>query len=251
MEEYSYNNNNKSYVLYNHKAIISDTKGNQRTVDYYDNLGQVLAIEKEICFLLERKKQIQEVVNLFEEKKKQQVISQGMFILSSVLSPVAISCLFVGENLYETYTGNINVGAAMATGGLIAGGVATYSYWHNYYQHIRAYTLALRYIDEKIESEIKNLENLMQDKKITKMPMDGIFEVSNDYIDEAQRELNNRMELGKNYSKYYRRYKKNTLSKKLEDKGFQENEIRAAEMIMRTTGPKLIKKFISNKKSVQ
>lgn len=235
MEELTYN---KNYIYFHGMAIISDTNGNLKTTDYYDNLGQVLSIENKIKYMEKKKEEFQSLLDSIPEAKKRS--KHVMLSVGAITVGLPMSCFSIADSNNINYI--IGAGGVLLLGGLLLS-YQGYIYHKYGVEYKRGYILSLEYLDQKIKEEKEKLVQLQSDKTKTKLPISGVFEVSNEEQKEVENELKNRMKLGINYNKYYKKYKKGTLLELLVTDKFDEKGIITANNIMKTNGPRLVKKL--------
>ena len=239
----------RSYTYTNGKAILSDEKGNQEVIDYYDNLDKVL-VKKNLIEKMEylSSQFAQATDNLI--KKDYGPAFLTAYTVSGLALPSAIVYGATGKNPFtynfESIWGPVNM-TAILTGCTIvpcvAMGIHTYNQIHDQVRQYNGLRAAICYLDDRTTEEYRKIDELEADKSCnSKLEENSIHPVDNTELIELNDTVLFYNGLGKDIKKYYRAYEKGKLEKKLETKYDEEATEKAVEFI-KAKGPMLVKKI--------
>lgn len=245
---------NKEYKYVNDKAIVSDEEGNQKVVEYYDNLNEVLRRENLLEEIESKITKLEEEKAQFRESEKYIPIVFPMVLLATfILVPILFKILGIGGELkmpIDTILGTMNkytfFTGIISLVSLPLGALCELSFYNNYRsikKEERAIDAEIDYLRKVLVSQKEFLEQLKKDK--TKEKECENFKTI--IVDDMDLLINLREHLGLYYKinydidKYYKYYQQGNLSDKLSN-SYNENGIEMAKEILEEKGPVLVKK---------
>lgn len=247
---------NKEYIYKDGKALIIDENDNQKTVEYYDNLGEVLVQEDLIEAMEEEIKKLEKETR---QNKKESKLSRFLWVWNPfliftfgplIMFPV-ISKFFGVDGLKNTSLfGTINSGTFL---GLISAPLfaipgsllttALHFKEKGLEQERRGKEIQLEYLKRNLVEQKEHLEELKSDKTNNKEQEE--FYVSKVDNIEALKKLRNFLsfyyDLGYNEEKYFRYYQKGKLDSYL-GKFVNDTGIQFANQHFEEKGPILVKR---------
>ena len=247
---------NKNYIYMDGKAIINDEMGNQTSIEYYDNLDQVLVKENIIETMEKRIKELENESKNYSKKKRRFFIPYTLLcgiILLLIAPPITIG-LVTGTNPYlyyvDTILGSTNyvLLTTLVMAISISPAIAFTTIWE--YAHHKedlrkenGINSELEFLKRQIEEERKSLASLQQEKTKNEEKKDyQIIEV-NDL--QQLRMLKNYLmfyyDLGYNSKKYYKYYRQGQLDDILDER-YDDINICLAKKYFEGKGPVLSKK---------
>lgn len=247
---------NKEYIYKDGKALIIDENDNQKTVNYYDNLDEVLVQEDLIESMEEEIKKLEKETSQYKKESKfsRKFWVWYPFLLFTFAPLIMIPLLsnFFGVNgmINTSLFGTISRGTFL---GLIAtplfaipGSLLTlaiYSKEKGLEQEQKGKETQLEYLKRNLVEQKENLEELKSDKTSSK-EVEGFYVSKVDNI-EALKKLRNFLsfyyDLGYNEEKYFRYYQKGKLDSYL-GKFVNDAGIQFANQYFEEKGPTLVKK---------
>lgn len=217
---------NKEYVYKDGKALIIDENDNQKTIDYYNNLDEVLVQENLIETMEEEIKKLEKETSQYQKESK---LSRFlwvwspflMFTFGSLIAFPVISHLFgvndlVNTSLFGTINSGILLGLISAPIFAIPGSLLTLSLHlkkKGLEQEQKGKVTQLEYLKRDLVEEKERLEELKSDKTTSKTTEN--FYASKVDNKEELKKLRNFLsfyyDLGYNEEKYFKYYQQGKL----------------------------------------
>lgn len=252
---------NKEYIYKDGKALVIDENDNQRTVDYCDNLDDVLVQENLIETMEKEIKNLEKEISGFKKESKFSKYLNILWpFLIFTLGPLAIMpeiCNLAGVNqvlnlpLLGTLDFGIAVGILGSTAFSIPGtlmSLANYFKEKRFERDEKGKETQLEYLKKLLVEQKEDLEELKLDKSNTKTSKD--FSVSRVDDIEALKKLKNYLSfyynLGCNEEKYFKYYQKGKLDNHLA-RFMNEAGIYYANQHFEEKAPTLVKRKKENK----
>lgn len=252
---------NKEYIYKDGKALVIDENDNQRTVDYCDNLDDVLVQENLIETM---EKEIKNLEKEISEIKKESKFSKYLNILwpfliftfgPMIVMPTICNLADVNQVLTLPLLGTLDFGTAVgilgATAFSIPGSLmslANYSKEKRFERDEKGKETQLEYLKKLLVEQKEDLEELKLDKSASETSKD--FSVSRVDDIEVLKKLKNYLSfyynLGYNEKKYFKYYQKGKLDNYLE-RFTNEDGIYYANQHFEEKGPTLVKRKKENK----
>lgn len=247
---------NKEYIYKDGKALVIDDNNNQKTVDYYDNLDEVLVQEDLIEAMEEEIKKLEKETSQYKKDSKLSrflwvwnpflIFTFGPLIMFPLLSNFFGINDLVNTSLFGTINSGTYLGLISAPLFAIPGSLMTMAIHFKekgLEQKQKGKETQLEYLKRNLVEQKENLEELKSDKTNSK-EVEGFYVSKVDNI-EALKKLRNFLsfyyDLGYNEEKYFRYYQKgkldNYLGKFVNDVGIQ-----FANQHFEEKGPTLVKR---------
>lgn len=246
---------NKEYTYIDGKAIIKDENGNQRPIEYYDNLDEVL-VQENIIETMENR-----ITYLEKESKEYQKYNKKhyfpiTFLMCAIMTTIGVPALFylfghtMVLNTINTIFGPINealvYSSIFSALFLPLAGLMELSMYRQHKDNLKkekGINSELEYLKKQIVEEKEYLIELKEEKTKSEEKQD--FRVVK--VDDLERLkavkswLHLYYDLGYNGEKYYGYYQKGKLDTKL-GKHYNENGIENAKKYLEEKAPTLVKK---------
>lgn len=234
---------NKEYTYIDGKAIIRDENGNQKPIEYYDNLDKVLVQENVVETIEDRISHLEKAKQKYENCgiKKYKPFILIFFALEVLISP-ALAYFF----LEATIKGSLIFGLICSCVMLPLGGLFE---WINYNQlseilkRKKGINSELVFLSEQLPKESEKLIELQKEKTTTKENKE--FRVVEVDDKKALKELSTcsdlYFDLGYDMEKYYKYYKQGKLDKEL-GQYYNNIGIDIAKNYLEEKGTTLVKK---------
>jgi len=244
---------NKEYVYtFGGKVTIIDENGQQKKVEYYDNIDKVLIKENVI-------EKIEKQINELENKSKQYEKSKSnkLFciipllggIITSLIGPLLAVSMITGQSLTSlalssAYSSHIlSVTTMVFPFGLFIGAtmsIAEYSQYRTGLKEAKGINSELDYLRAQITKEKAELITLENNKSNNNKDKQARIVRINDAeeLKKIKKDLAQYHELGSNIDKYYRY----NMQGKLDNKLPNNIDINLAKEYLEEKGPSLVKK---------
>lgn len=252
---------NKEYIYKDGKALVIDENDNQRTLDYCDNLDDVLVQENLIETM---EKEIKNLETEISEIKKESKFSKCLNILwpfliftfGPLITMITLCNLFgINQVLTLPLLGTLDFGTAVGILGSTAFSIpgslmslANYFKEKRFERDEKGKETQLEYLKKLLIEQKEDLEELKLDKSNTKTSKD--FSVSRVDDIEALKKLKNYLSfyynLGCNEEKYFKYYQKGKLDNHLA-RFMNEDGIYYANQHFEEKAPTLVKWKKENK----
>lgn len=245
---------NKEYIYKDGKALVIDENGNQKTIDYYDNLDEVLIQEDLLETMKNKINKLEKEISQYNKGTKfsnfWEIFEPFLMftLLPAILVP--IFCYFLGGNSVVPIS-PIELGLCYSTFFSIPGGLLSFGMYlkkRGIEKEQKAKQTQLQYL--RIEYDLKReyLEQLKLDKSNSKVT-DEFYVSKVDNI-QALKSLRNFLsfcyDLGYNEDKYFKYYQKGKLDSYLGE-FINEFGIQFANKHFEEKEPILVKKKVNAK----
>ena len=228
---------NKGYTYIDGKVVVSDDQGNQRQIDYYDNLEEVLVEENIIEELYQRLGFVNDLIAEHECDRKNR---KPLFLIAFAILILAIvgidKIAFNSSISFSTLFGVIGVGLPMT---------ALFDYYL-YCKHKEKTETLNRFEDEKeiiklqIEQEKEKLHQLEENKTRNNEDLNN-KSVNIDYREKLEKIREFIRSLKYHTNDYYELYEKGLLEEALGIKYGKEG-LEVVKQFLDEQGPKLTRK---------
>ena len=206
---------NKEYTYIDGKVIISDENNYKTQDEYYDNLDEVLVKENLIETMEEKIQKLDEESQFYKQNNRKYyipIIFPVIVSLSTIVTPTLIK-LFMSDAIV------ISIPIAIC---FLPLGAGTEFYRYKCYKKSlkeeKGINSELNFLKKQIKKEKEKLESLKQERTRKKEKTDFRVVKVNDLqqLENLKNYLQLYYDLGYNYKKYYKYFKKDKLAKKLE-----------------------------------
>ena len=239
---------NKNYICNNGNVAVIDENGNSRSVEYTDNLEEILIQENLIEDIENR---IKNLGNVNKNNKYYIPNFVPAVFLAMIISKTMIFPSMGVDEVINTIFGVINLSTAATVGaGICTLPLAILMDTIVYYQEKQkrkeksATVAEYEYLEKEIEIQKQKLEELKKDKtKPNETPEFKVKKVNDlDALNQLKNSLVLYSNLGYDLQRYYKLYEKGKLEKCLKNEGYTELECESAKEYIEEKGPTLVKR---------
>lgn len=239
---------NKNYICNNGNVAVIDENGNSRSVEYTDNLEEMLIQEN---LIEEMEKRIKKLGNVSESNKRYIPNFVPAVFLAMIISKTMIFPSMGVDEVINTIFGVINLSTAATVGtGICTLPLAILMDTIVYYQEKQkrkeksATVAEYEYLEKEIEIQKQKLEELKQDKTkpndTTEFKVEKVNDL--DVLNQLRSSLVLYKNLGYSLEKYYKLYEKGKLEEHLKKEGYTEVECSCVKEYIKEKGPALVKR---------
>lgn len=166
---------NKSYTIINNQVIVKDDSSNETTMEYCDNIAEVL-IEQNIIEEINNK--IEELINEKKNAPKRvfipiHLICSGVVPVAGVISLSALYAKIYNENINDLWPITARIISFLECICLPSGMVNSLMYYDRFSNKDKAFNYRIDFLKDQLKKEQSYLDSLLQDKTNTRAVVDN------------------------------------------------------------------------------